>query len=481
MTRILYCSAIALLMNGTAVVAQDDSPRATSEDAGRVVVQGDTSGPVRINPISAKLEHVAERCDCGSTHAAGLCDGCGSASSGCGCGSSDSNYLMSLLGGGTGNSWLGNGGFYVDGWLSQGITFNPDRPNNRFNGPVSFNDRSNEYQLNQLYLTLAKDVRSDQGVWDVGGRVDFLYGTDYFFTTANGLETHSNGSPKWNSSNGPRSGGNAALYGLAMPQMYAEIFAPIGEGLNIKVGHFYSILGYESVMAPDNFFYSHSYAKQYGEPFTHTGVLTSYTTAGNLKIRAGFTRGWNTWTDPTDTYSFLGGVSWTSADGRSDIALTLITGDETANRDNRTTYSLVYARQLNDRLKYVFQHDLGVQQNGAVTADSNIDSALWYGINQYLMYELNEKTSLGVRFEWFRDQDNARVLAIPDERFVQGGNYYELSFGANWKPNNSITVRPELRWDWSNVKSPQLGIGGMFDDFGDKNQFLFATDVIIAF
>ena len=149
----------------------------------------------------------------------------------------------------------------IYGWLAQGFTINPDDPNNRFNGPLTFNDRSNEYQLNQLYVAFENIVDRCGCDWDLGGRVDLLYGTDYFFTQAAGLETHSDGTPRWNSANGPRDDGTAALYGLAMPQLYAEVFAPIGNGLTVKMGHFYSIVGYESVMYTQNFFYSHSYAQ----------------------------------------------------------------------------------------------------------------------------------------------------------------------------------------------------------------------------
>ena len=35
-------------------------------------------------------------------------------------------------------------GFRVSGWLQQGFTWNPDRPVDRFNGPVTQNDRANE-------------------------------------------------------------------------------------------------------------------------------------------------------------------------------------------------------------------------------------------------------------------------------------------------------------------------------------------------
>ena len=53
-----------------------------------------------------------------------------------------------------------------------------------------------------------------------------------------------------------------------MPQLYAD-FAY--NRLTVRLGHFYTIIGYEVVTAPDNFFSSHAYTMQYGEPFTHTG------------------------------------------------------------------------------------------------------------------------------------------------------------------------------------------------------------------
>jgi hypothetical protein len=42
--------------------------------------------------------------------------------------------------------------------------------------------------MNQAYLIVERPVAACGG-WDVGGRVDLLYGTDYYFTTAAGLET----------------------------------------------------------------------------------------------------------------------------------------------------------------------------------------------------------------------------------------------------------------------------------------------------
>ena len=366
------------------------------------------------------------------------------------------------------------GGWFFNGWLEQGFTWNPDNPRNGFNTPVTFNDRSNEYQLNQIYISFGKEIPSDYDQPEFGGRADFLYGTDYFFTEAAGLETHVDGTPKWNSADGPR-GAGAALYGLSMPQLYAEVFVPILQGVRVKLGHFYSIMGYESPMATQNFFYSKAYVTQYGQPYTHTGLLTSAQVSNGLVFHAGFTQGWNNWEDINNEFSFLGGVTLRSLDDRTKVAFALHSGNEDADGANsRTVYSFIISRQINDCLLYVFQHDYGRESNGALNGD-----ARWYGINQYLINQVSETLAFGMRLEWFRDQNNARVLGVPTP-LSTGGNYTAFTFGLNWNPSERLTLRPELRWDWSDVNPPGAPFG-MFNDFSDRNQFTFATDLIFRF
>ena len=65
---------------------------------------------------------------------------------------------------------------------------------------------------------------------------------------------------------------------------------------------------------------------------------------------------------------------------------------------------------------------------------------------------------------------------------LDGDEYYNFTVGLNWKPADWIIVRPELRWDWSDVDSPVISNWrGMYDDLSDKNQFTSAIDVIITY
>lgn len=375
--------------------------------------------------------------------------------------------------------------WFVDGWLEQGFTGNPDSDGGLIgpagtNGPLIFNDQANEYMLNQLYFTFGREVRQDACEWDLGGRVDVLYGTDYYFIQSTGLETYDDNSQKWNSGNGPRNGGNAGLYGLALPQFYVEANVPWGNGLNVKAGHFYTIMGYESVMAPENFFYSHSYMMQYGEPFTHTGILGSYPTSSCLTWYGGITRGWNTFDQPNGQVGFLGGFRWVSPHEATKLAFTLHTGSEDpTGENNRTTYSLVFQQRINQCWTYVLEHNLGTEENARLTTSNTLGPATWYGLTNYLYYTVDPCLDLGVRFEWFDDRDNARVFGVSNDNVAQGGSYYALTLGANYHPNSWFILRPEARWDYSDLTAP--GINGAFNNGTSKDQFTIGFDLITIF
>ncbi len=373
---------------------------------------------------------------------------------------------------------LGSLGIEIGGWIDQGITVNGRMPEDRFNGPVTFNDRDGEYQLNQLWVYAERIADTGGCGWDIGGRVDFVYGTDSRFTQSIGLED------SWNSHR---------FYGAALPQTYLDVAF---NDWTVRMGHFYTIIGYEVVTAPDNFFYSRSYALQYGEPFTHTGLLASYSLNDQINVSVGFDRGWNTWEDNNDDLSVLTGISGTSYDGRTTLACAVTVGDyDDPGLNNRSMYSVVFTHQLSCRLQYVLQHDYGIDLNGSVRPEAEgrqRDNAEWYGLNQYLLYDINDCWGLGFRFEWFRDDDGSRVGGIgapngwnlgpdiPNDQIGWAGNFFAATFGINWKPTDRIIVRPEGRWDW--YDGPTDAQGRFPYDFGEHgSQFTFGTDLIITF
>jgi len=366
-------------------------------------------------------------------------------------------------------------GLEFGGWLAQGATVNGWIPRDRFNGPITFNDRDGEYQMNQFWLYAEKTVDTSRRGWDVGGRVDVVYGTDWRFTRSFGLEDD------WNESE--------RFYGAAFPQAYLD--AAVGP-LNVRLGHFYTIIGYEVVPAPDNFFYSQAYTHQYGEPFTHTGALASLELGGGLTLSSGFHRGWNNWEDNNHHLSYLGGINWKSPGGRASLSFALSTGPyDDAGDLNRTMYSIVYTNRITPRVTYVFQHDWGLDNDGGpVVFDERQrvirTDARWYGINQYAMWQINPCLAFGIRSEWFRDEDGTRVAGVgAPHGWTLGpgwvGDFYELTLGLNWKPRPNLRFRPECRWDWYRNGDNNPAGDLPYDSGRKRQQFTYAMDVILTF
>ena len=64
--------------------------------------------------------------------------------------------LPNIFDDGCGRNWFKEHNIRLGGNVAQSMTFNFQSPSDRFNGPVTWTDRSNEYQLNQMWFYLEK-------------------------------------------------------------------------------------------------------------------------------------------------------------------------------------------------------------------------------------------------------------------------------------------------------------------------------------
>ena len=408
-------------------------------------------------------------------------------------------------------SFLKKNGIVISGVANAGITYNGNEPTNGFNGPVTFGDRASEFQLNQLNLNIQKAVATEGNEWSFGGRLDTMFGTDSIFTQAYGVPAYNvnTGAPMTRSNwdlNILSTDGNR-FYGIALPQAYAEAYVPIGNGLDVKVGHFYTPIGYETVPANENFFYSHAYTMQYGEPFTHTGALSNYNLTSNWSLMGGITTGSATggWDGGFDkqlgTYNGIAGATWTSNDkGTSaNVSGTYGNASDTSNK-TWALYSIVLKHNSTEKTHFVLQHDHGfadgVTTYGINTYGTNPVNAEWYGINSHLYYDIKDNLSVGMRAEWFRDQNGFRVwgpgrvaaatnnsnnsYAVPgvNNSSAVGASYYELTWGLNWKPTKWLNLRPNVRYDWIDTTATTYN-NSPFG--GQQDQVLFSNDFTVTF
>lgn len=360
-------------------------------------------------------------------------------------------------------------GLNFRGWFNAGVMLNSDSPASHFNGPYNAVDRSNEAMLNQAYLIAEKNLpQCDRGI---GGRIDVIYGEDHLLAQSIGLELHDDGTSHWNSQ----------YYGVAIPQAYLNFGS---QALNLQVGHFYSVVGYEGVMAPDNFFYSKSYSYQFAGPFTHWGGMVNWSPSDQWTFNVGLTNGWDGLDRTTDRLGMIARAKYT-ADSGVWTSFAVTSGQEYNNAAglplapafaNRTRYSWLVGLPLTSRLDYVFHQWLGAQQDGA----PNGERADWYGIDQYLVYNINCCWKAALRFEWFNDEEGTRVgLNRPSNpnNAPFAGDFLSISAGLNWMPSANFIVRPEVRYDWFN------GVAGVnpYNDGLATDQLMVGFDAILKF
>ena len=362
----------------------------------------------------------------------------------------------------------------VYGWLDGGFIGNFANPASKFNGPYNAVDRANEPMMNQAYFIAEQTLPSD-GSAGIGARADLLYGEDFPLAMSLGWETNP----------GPRDWNSGEYYGVAIPQLYSEVGT---QDFNLKLGHFYSLVGYEGVPAVGNFFYLKSYSYQFAGPFTHWGGLLNWRATDNLEVNGGLVNGWNGLASPYSKANFLGRVRLKNDDNSRAVQFAIISGDEASDFSplfqpqpllvsaNRTRYSLIFEARPSDNVEYVFHQWYGAQANGL--ADGS--TAIWTGIDQYLYWSASKTWKWGARFEWFDDIDGTRVgLNRPSNpnHVPLPGNYFSLTLGPNWVPTGNIIVRPAFRWDFFSGRS---GVNP-FNDGVSTNQTMLGFDAIQKF
>ena len=365
----------------------------------------------------------------------------------------------------------------IYGWVESGVTGNVDGPDDKQNFGRIFDDRSNEFVMNQAVIT-AERVLDPKVGFDWGFKLQLMFGTDARFIHSLGLLDHTMGS---------------SVYQPDIPEAYLSLHLPIltEGGVDIKLGKFVTLEGAETIDPRTNVFYSHTYIFNFGIPFNHTGALFTLHANKWLDLMAGVTRGVNTSIDDNNgAPAFHGGLGLNFNDGKVVVSASTHIGPETPhdNHDLRYLSDITTTWKITDKLTSIT--DLNYALDEAVGAKA-------YGIAQYLTCSINSWLTAGIRGEIFRDDRGFYVVSFADNedpmralrgeptidpRTVGGGRttYGALTAGVNIKPPmpkpiSGLTIRPELRYDraLTNMRP--------FNDSRDRDQFTAAVDFILAF
>ena len=319
--------------------------------------------------------------------------------------------------------------------------------------------RPNNARLNQLRFTLDRPYDATKS-FDVGGRVDALYGGDAMLTHSPGLLD--------------KAGHGTGDNWFDLVQGFGQGWFKTGKdsGLEATVGKFATTHGAEVIDATGNALYSHSYLFGYAIPFTHTGTKLNYVFNSRASAYFGIVNGWEVFNDNNNAHSYMFGGAFSGREqidghARLQAFVNAITGPEQEKDVNnyRTVLDTTVTYWWTGRLSQSINVDYGTEENVA-----DVGRARWYGAANYFTYVFNDRVSATWRSEWFRDDGGSRTGS--------DASWFENTVGLNLTPwpkhpkLKYLSFRPEARYDVAD----RPVFGG-----GREGQFTVAFDVIFKF
>jgi hypothetical protein len=351
----------------------------------------------------------------------------------------------------------------ISGYVDTSAVWNPGTGNAN-PAPYAFNaGKQDGFNLDAVDIKLSKPIV--EGEWSAGYVAELNYGSDSF-----GID------------------GNAA----PIRQAYVDLEVPVGNGLELKLGRWDNIIGYESSDAMNNPNWTHSYGYTF-EPTEHTGLLASYKFADWIGLQVGAAD--TLTTDGVNTR----GIGGPAVESKKTVVslLTLTAPDSWGALKGSALYGGfdhgqgVYGADTTEfYVGTTINTPLPGLRVGASwdsiqsTVVAGADAGYFQAIAGYMTYKINDKASVNGRVEY---ADGAPLGALADAINGTVGNplrkvlavtgTFEYDLWAN------VMSRLEVRWDhdagggWPAFGGtvPGTGIGAK------DNEVLIAANVIYKF
>ncbi len=358
-------------------------------------------------------------------------------------------------------------GLGMSGFVDTSFVYNfqhPD-PSGRTNRGRIFDVNPSGFTIHAAELVLEKPM-SDES--PVGFRTDLFFGDDAELIHSTGLGNDA----------GPES-----PEAFDLQQAYVTARAPVGDGIDFKIGKFVTLLGAEVIESLANWNFSRSYLFGFAIPFTHTGALASYPLGEIGSVTAGLVNGWDIVDDNNTFKDMIANVTLTPMEGLT-FAVNGITGAPRAadNRNDRSVIDLVATWTPIEALTLMANYDYGHESSiarvtGTAGGGAGFDTANWAGLALYAKYDLTEKWALSGRWEWFDDKNGVRTaFATLDGTSPNSIDFYGYTLTSQWKLHDHMLARLEYRHDQADEKVFFHG-GSGFINAADT----IATEFIVHF
>lgn len=336
----------------------------------------------------------------------------------------------------------------ISGYVNVSAIWNPGTGNAN-PPPYAFNaGKQDGFNLDVAKLTIERPL--DEAQWSAGYKADLLFGPD-----GDTLATQSTG----------------VAADFAIKQAYVSLRAPVGNGLDFKLGVWDTIIGYESFDAGSNPNYSRSYGYTV-EPTTHTGVLMTYQLLESLGFSAGIANTMGPVINARSTRcesckTYMSSLALTVPESAGFLAGSTVYagfidgfGSDTDDQVNfylgATVNTPVAGVKAGFAFDYVDDLVVGPVQNDVRT----------YG--GYLSFQATEKMSIHGRAE-YADLDD-----------VYGSDIFALTGTLQYDLWKNVMSRLEIRWDHNASGNESFG-GTVVGDPDRKNFWTLAANLIYKF
>jgi hypothetical protein len=371
----------------------------------------------------------------------------------------------------TQGTWLGalldDNRLYLNGWIEQAFTASSDRISNY---PMIFNDRANEYLLQQAWVKFGRNlVKLGTTTPSWGFEIDVLNGSDYRWTLPRGL---------FNSQLDNHTPGTQNLYGVDPIQQYVSLYVPtLFRGTEFRLGRVYSPYSFDSLEGVTTPLLSRAYSFE-NTPFTLCGLAAyvSFSTewTGLFMLANGNDIYFG---DPAEELRFAGDIKWTQSSGRNIVQFATSLGrgkfnpafptppsqtttalaTEPFGRNNINIFDFLYTHSFSSVFSYnlevMYGYQYNVPQASLPVADPS-GFVNWGSILHYLFYDVSPRLRLIGRWEDFDD--------FQGQRTGFAGLYNAVTAGLRYQLNPSTILRPEVRYDYNFESTPFEGKHGLF-------------------
>jgi len=369
------------------------------------------------------------------------------------------------------------------------------------------------FNLNAFKLALEKPL-GDKNDFNAGFRADLMYGQDASFLRGNDVSNGAGTAPAaTNSLLGGR--GND----LFVEQAFVQFRAPVGNGLDFKVGRFVTPMGYEVIERPANLNISYGNLFQNMIPIYHQGVMASYKFNDTVNVSGAVVNGWNdsrTQSAPgfggttkvgSDNYGVIGTLNVNAPGGNANIQQAIYLGSNgdssilanspTGPAATGSNNNGVFVYDVWGNWKPKFANDkwlLGYNADyGRADYDNSATSSAteqWYGIALYSKYQFTKIYSVAGRADWIHNTNGAKWGNTGETAFnngIAGGSLGRSNDVYSYTLTNSFDVwenmllRAEYRADFGN----DWGVNAFPSNGATASRFgvshLFSAQVVYSF